>query len=164
MLQIHVTNVLPDQPIDNYYMVEAEGTVNLGPAYGTVRVVGMTIEEITKAIDQKLGQILSKPEVSVQLARVSGTQHYGPVSGRARRHHQPAAVRPGARGGHDGDEARVAIQKHLSQFLDSPELSVDVVAYNSKTYYVITQGAAVGDNVRRLPSPATRRCWTPSPR
>ena len=47
-------------------------------------------------------------------------------------------------------QARLAIQKHLSQFLDSPELSVDVVAYNSKTYYVITQGAAVGDNVRRF--------------
>ena len=48
-------------------------------------------------------------------------------------------------------EARIAIQNHLKQFLDSPELSVDVVAYNSKVYYVITQGAGLGDSVRRLP-------------
>jgi polysaccharide export outer membrane protein len=48
-------------------------------------------------------------------------------------------------------EARIAIQKHLAHYLDSPELSVDVLAYNSKVYYVITQGAGLGDNVRRLP-------------
>ena len=48
-------------------------------------------------------------------------------------------------------EAQLAIRKHLSQWLDSPELSVDVVAYNSKVYYVITQGAGLGDNVRRFP-------------
>ena len=28
---------------------------------------------------------------------------------------------------------------------------MDVVAYNSKVYYVITQGAGLGDNVRRFP-------------
>jgi polysaccharide export outer membrane protein len=48
-------------------------------------------------------------------------------------------------------EARIALQKHLERFLDSPELSVEVVAYNSKVYYVITQGAGMGDTVRRLP-------------
>jgi polysaccharide export outer membrane protein len=48
-------------------------------------------------------------------------------------------------------EARLAMQKHLAEFLDSPELSVDVQAYNSKVYYVITAGAGLGDNVRRFP-------------
>ena len=48
-------------------------------------------------------------------------------------------------------EARVAIEKHLQQFLDSPQVSVDVLAFNSKVYYVITQGAGLGDSVRRLP-------------
>ena len=152
VLQIHVTNTLPDQPIDNYYIVEAEGVVNLGPAYGTVRVVGMTIQEITKAIEQKLVQILSQPDVSVQLARVASTQQLtaqylvGPDGTINLRRYGLVHV-----AGMTVTEARLAIQKHLSQFLDSPELSVDVVAYNSKTYYVITQGAAVGDNVRRFP-------------
>ena len=53
VLQVRVANTLVDQPIDNYFMIEAEGTINLGPAYGTVRVVGMTIDEIKQAIDQQ---------------------------------------------------------------------------------------------------------------
>jgi polysaccharide export outer membrane protein len=49
------------------------------------------------------------------------------------------------------DEARAAIERHLSQFLDSPEVSVNVFAYNSKVYYIVTQGAGLGDNVVRVP-------------
>ncbi len=49
------------------------------------------------------------------------------------------------------DEARLAIEKHLAKFFVSPEVSVDVKGYNSQTYYVITDGAGMGDNVRRLP-------------
>ena len=48
-------------------------------------------------------------------------------------------------------EARLAIQKQLAAYLVSPEPLVDVVAYNSKVYYIITQGAGLGDSVRRLP-------------
>jgi polysaccharide export outer membrane protein len=152
VLQIRVTNVLPDQPIDNYYIVEAEGVVNLGPSYGTVRVVGMTIEEISKSIEQKLVRNFLNADVSVQLARVSSTQQLtaqylvGPDGTINLRRYGLVQV-----AGLTVTEARLAIQKHLSQYLDSPELSVDVGAYNSKTYYVITQGAAVGDNVRRFP-------------
>ena len=39
----------------------------------------------------------------------------------------------------------------MSQYFDSPEVAVDVIAYNSKVFYVITQGAGLGDNVRRVP-------------
>jgi polysaccharide export outer membrane protein len=152
VLQIRVSNTLIDQPIDNYYMVEAEGTVSLGPAYGTVRVVGMTIEEIKQAIDRKLREVLRRPEVSVQLARVSGAQ---PVSGQylvgpdgTINLRQYGVVHVA---GKTVTEARTALQKHLSQFLDSPDLSIEVVNYNSKVYYVITQGAGMGDTVRRLP-------------
>jgi polysaccharide biosynthesis/export protein len=35
--------------------------------------------------------------------------------------------------------------------LQDPEVSVEVFAYNSKNYYVITQGAGLGDGVTRLP-------------
>ena len=71
VLQIRA-NALPDQPIDNYYMVEAEGTINLGPPYGSVRVAGMTIEEVRTTLNKWLRQWLRDPTVSVQLARVSG--------------------------------------------------------------------------------------------
>ena len=151
VLQIRA-NALPDQPIDNAYLVEAEGTVNLGPVYGTVRVAGMTIDEIREALNKWLRQWLRNPAASVQLARVSGAQ---PVTGQY-------LVGPDGTinlrqygvvhiAGKTVTEARVAIQNHLKQWLDSPEASVDVVAYNSKVFYVITQGAGLGDNVRRLP-------------
>ena len=74
VLEIRVSNALMDQPIDNFFMVEAEGVVNLGPAYGTVRVVGMTLDEAKKAIEEKLGRMLRAPEVSVKLARVASSQ------------------------------------------------------------------------------------------
>jgi len=152
VLQIRVTGTLLDQPIDNYYLIEAEGTVNLGPAYGTIRVVGMTIEEAQKEIKRKLDLILTRPEVSVQLARASGLQ---PITG-------PYLVGPDGTinlrqygsvhvAGKTLSEAKLALEKHLSAWLDSPEASVDIASYNSKVYYVITEGAGQGDNVIRVP-------------
>jgi polysaccharide export outer membrane protein len=49
------------------------------------------------------------------------------------------------------DEARAAVEKQLSTFVKDPEVAVDVFAYNSKTYYVITQSAAQGDSVQQFP-------------
>ena len=74
VLEIYVAQALIDQPIDNYYLVEAEGVINLGPAYGTVRVVGMTLGEAKKALEQRLEKILHEPKASVKLARVSSMQ------------------------------------------------------------------------------------------
>jgi polysaccharide biosynthesis/export protein len=48
-------------------------------------------------------------------------------------------------------QAKDAIQLHLQQSLENPEVAVDVFAYNSKVYYVITQGAGLGDGVTRFP-------------
>jgi len=152
VLQIRVMGTILDQPIDNFYLVEGEGTVNLGPAYGTVRVGGMTIDEVTEAITKQLQQVLRAPEVSVQLARTAGTQ---PVTGQY-------LVGPDGTinlrtygvvhvAGKSVTEIKVALQKHLAQFFDSPEVSVDVLGYNSKVFYVITDGAGAGDVVRRIP-------------
>jgi polysaccharide export outer membrane protein len=151
VLQIHA-NTPPDQPIEQFLMVEAEGTINLGGPYGSVRVEGMTLDEVRSTLNKWLGQWLRDPAVSVQLAKIYGAQ---PVSGQY-------LVGPDGTinlrqygvihvAGKTVLEARVAIEKHLSQFLDSPQVAVDVVAYNSKVYYVVTQGAGLGDSVRRLP-------------
>ena len=164
VLQIQVMNTLLDHPIGptdaygrptpdgGYYLVEAEGMVNLGPAYGSVRVAGMTIEQIEEAIRLHLLQVLRDPAVSVKLARASGTQ---PITG-------PYLVGPDGTvnlrqygavhlAGRTLAEAKVALEKHLAQYFDSPEVSVDVAAYNSKVYYVVTEGAGLGDNVIRVP-------------
>jgi polysaccharide export outer membrane protein len=147
-----VVGTLLDQPIDGYYLVEGEGAINLGPAYGTVRVAGMTIPEAGRAITAHLEQILKRPEVSVQLARASGMQ---PITGTylvgpdgAINLRQYGMVHLA---GKTLVEAKLAIQQHLTQFLDSPEAWVDMAAYNSKVYYIITEGAGMGDNVVRVP-------------
>ena len=49
------------------------------------------------------------------------------------------------------EDARAAIEQQLSNFLDDPQVVVDIFAYNSKKYYVITQGAGFGDNVSTAP-------------
>jgi polysaccharide biosynthesis/export protein len=152
VLQIKAVGTILDQPIDGPFLVEGEGTVNLGPAYGSVRVGGMTIDEATDAMTKQLQLILRQPEVSVQLLRTAGTQ---PVSGQY-------LVGPDGTinlrtygvvhvSGKTVTEIKLALQKHLSQFFDSPEASVDVLGYNSKVFYVITDGAGSGDNVKRLP-------------
>jgi polysaccharide biosynthesis/export protein len=152
VLQIRVLGTILDQPIDGFYLVEAEGIVSLGPGYGTVRVAGMTIEESTATITDKLKGVLTSPEVSVQLSRTAGTQ---PVTGQY-------AVAPDGTvnlrqygmihvSGKTLTEIREDLTKHLGQYFDSPEVSVDVLAFNSKSFYVITEGAGMGDNIRRLP-------------
>ncbi len=151
VLQIRA-KALSDQPIDNCYTVGTDGTINLGPTYGSVRVTGMTIDEIRTTLNESLHRWIKDPSVSVQLARVSGVE---PLTGQYRvgfggliylRSYGVLKI-----AGKTVTEARVAIQDHLKQYLDSPELSVDVVACNSKVYYVITQVAGRDDKIQRLP-------------
>jgi protein involved in polysaccharide export with SLBB domain len=47
--------------------------------------------------------------------------------------------------------AKAAVESYLAQYFQTPEISVDVYAYNSKVYYIITQGAGLGDSIIRLP-------------
>jgi protein involved in polysaccharide export with SLBB domain len=49
------------------------------------------------------------------------------------------------------NEAEMTIANHLSTSLHNPRVNVDVVAYNSKSLYVITDGAGFGEQVVRLP-------------
>ena len=49
-------------------------------------------------------------------------------------------------------EIRRDLQKHLSQYFDSPDVSVEVRQVNSKVFYVITAGGGLGDNVKRVPA------------
>jgi len=151
-LLIRVDGEFPDQPIDNTYSVESDGTVNLGPTYGRAHVLGLTIEESEDAIREHLSQTLNNPVVSVSLLQSSGAQA---VTGQH-------IVRPdgymtlGSYGsvyvaGLTLDETKAAIEEKLSEELEDPEVYVDILAFNSKVYYVVTQGPGVGDNVARLP-------------
>ncbi len=73
-LLIRVLGALPDQPIADAFSVDPEGNVDLGPTYGSVKVVDLTIDEAQDAIRKHLSQSLEEPEVSVSLAFSSGAQ------------------------------------------------------------------------------------------
>ncbi|HVT30852.1 MAG TPA: polysaccharide biosynthesis/export family protein [Lacipirellulaceae bacterium] len=49
------------------------------------------------------------------------------------------------------EQARVAIQNRLLKFIATPHVVVDVFAYNSKNYYVISRGGNSGDTVQKFP-------------
>ena len=152
VLLIRVTGAFPDQPIDNGFSVDADGSVNLGPTYGRITVTGLTIEEAEDEIRKELSRILSDVDVSVSLLQSAGAQavtgqHLVGPDGR---------VNLGTYGsvflaGMTLEQARDAVELQLSKKLDNPEVFVDVLAYNSKVYYIVTQGGGFGDNVVRAP-------------
>jgi len=151
-LQIIVEGTLLEQPINGLYAVEPGGTIDLGPAYGKVLVGGLSLEEAQDAVFRHLRRILKEPQVSLTLAQAAGQQQIagehlvGP----------DGTINLGTYGtvyvtGMTLAEAKAAIERHLSAHLDAPLVSVDVFAYNSKVYYIITEGAGFGDNVARFP-------------
>jgi protein involved in polysaccharide export with SLBB domain len=149
---IRVANAFADQPIADAFFIDPGGSVDLGPTYGRVKVVGLTVDEAQSEIRRHLSQLIQDPIVSVSLAASSGAQQ---ISGEH-------LVGPDGRvnlstygqvyvAGMTLEQARAAIEKQLSNFLEDPQVAVDVFAYNSKTYYVITQGAGNGDDVAEFP-------------
>jgi len=151
-IHIQVWGTLPDAPIAGVFLVQPGGLVDLGPRYGTIKVAEQTIAETEVAIRDHLRQHLRDPLVSVSVAtiaakeQISGEFLVGP----------DGTVTLGSYGsvsvvGQTVSDAKRAIEMHLSRFLENPEVSVDVYAYNSKVYYIIMQGAGMGDGVYRLP-------------
>jgi polysaccharide biosynthesis/export protein len=152
VLMIRATGTLLEAPIDNYYLVDAEGNVDLGPAYGRIRIIGLTINEARSIITQFLGQILSQPDVSIQLARSGGTQQ---VTG-TYLVQQDGIINLRQYGvlnvsGKTLVEIKEAIEKQLWQYFDSPQVAVDVVGYNSKKYFVIRENSIDGEDVVDVP-------------
>jgi polysaccharide export outer membrane protein len=152
-LYVQASNTLAGEPINGVYSVDPDGTVNLGISYGgSIRLVGMTIEEARDAIEKHLGKIIKDTKVLVSLAQSRAMQQI-------RGEH---LVRPdgtiglGVYGsvyvaGKTLDEAKAEIEAHLSQFLLKPEIALDVFAYNSKVYYIVVDGGGYGEQVARLP-------------
>ena len=152
VLLIKVSGTLPEYPIFEPYPVDADGSVNLGPRYGRIKLIDLTIEEAEDEVRSYLSQSLTEPEVSISLVQAAGAQA---VSGQH-------LVGPDGRvnlatygsvyvAGMTLEEARHSIEQQLALKLDDPEVFVDMLAYNSKVYYIITQGGGFGDNVVRAP-------------
>jgi protein involved in polysaccharide export with SLBB domain len=150
---IQAADTLPNQPITGMYTVAPEGTVNLGYSYGMLSLAGLTVDDAQVAIARHLGRMLQNPQVAVSLIQFRGLQQ-------TRGEH---LVRPDGTislGSYGGvyvtgltiEQAKYVIERHLSHWLLNPEISLDIFAYNSKVYYVITDGAGYGEQVFRFPS------------
>jgi polysaccharide export outer membrane protein len=153
-LGVRVTDTLPEQPIQGVYGVEPDGRINLGYNYGSVSVSGMTIEEAEVAVKAHLRKSL-KPgyQVNVVLSDSRGLQlirgsHIVQTDG---------VVNLGLYGSVYVDnmtipQAKEAIEGHLAQFLVKPEISLTVSGYNSKVFYLVSDGGGVaGEQISRLP-------------
>jgi protein involved in polysaccharide export with SLBB domain len=151
-LQIIVPGAPQDQPIAGTFQVDSNGMVNLGGGYDSVKVGGMTLDEAQEAIARHLSRLIGQAQASVSLLQASGVQQIagehliGP----------DGYINLGIYGSvyvnnMTVDEARMAIETQLAQFLDQPKVSVDVLIYNSKFFYIINEGAGFGDQVVRIP-------------
>ncbi|MDA7950685.1 MAG: polysaccharide biosynthesis/export family protein [Pirellulaceae bacterium] len=151
-LQVVVSGTLPDQPIAGVFFVEANGTINIGPAYGSVKVMGLSIQEAEIRIMDHLKRTLQFPQVGVSLVQsaaqqqIAGEHLVGP----------DGMINLGVYGkvlvtGLTLDEARQRVEQRLEKYLDRPQVSLDVYAYNSKAYYVITEGAGLAEQVNKFP-------------
>ncbi len=152
-IQVPPTQTLPDQPVAGLFQVNSAGAVTLGPAYGSVAVEGMTLEEAAEEIKAHLENVIKLADVSVALATPAGKQSIAGEHLVA----QDGRVNLGVYGrvyvtGLTVEEAKRAIEEHLANYLERPEVSVEVSGYNSQVYYVITQGlgASAGDGVTRI--------------
>jgi len=151
-LLVRVTGEFPEEPIDDAYSVDADGSINLGPSYGRIEVVGETIEEAEQKIQSELAKILTNVDVSLSLLQGAGAQqitgqHLVGPDGR---------VNLGTYGsvfvaGMTIEATQAAIEDQLKLKLEDPKVFVDILAYNSKVYYIVTEGGGFGDDVSRLP-------------
>jgi polysaccharide biosynthesis/export protein len=152
ILLIRVLGTLKDQPIARQYPVETDGTVILGGPYGTIRVQGFTVEEAEADLTRMLKMILDHPTVSIQLTRTGAA---GQINGMYELHSDGTVNLRSCGIVYLADktvtEAREAVQARLSQFFDSPQVGVEVVQFNSKSYFVISESSTGSGLFRRCP-------------
>jgi polysaccharide export outer membrane protein len=152
VLIIRVTRTLPEAPIEGIYTVSPDGFINLGYNYGNFRVAGLTLDRIELGLRRSLARILKEPSVTLGLASFRGVQQI-------RGEHlvrQDGTISLGTYGclnvtGLTIAQAKCAVERYLSQYLQEPEISLDVFAYNSKVYYVIADGGGYGQVIHRYP-------------
>lgn len=152
VIALTVLGTYPDEPIAGEYPIEAGGVVELGYGYGSVEIAGRTVAQAAELIETHLRTQLRDPQVSLSLRMVGSMQQ---ISGE----HivsSDGTITLGQYGsvtivGLTLDETRNAIAEHLSEFFTNPQVSVSVFSFNSKGYYVITQGGGLGDSLVRLP-------------
>ena len=153
VLSISSSGLLEEGTLDGEYTIQPNGTLQLGYSYGAISAVGKTVEQLQRDITALLRKDYVKAKAWITLLQTSAQQE---IAGE----HLVAPdgkVNLGTYGrvrvvGMTIEEAQSAVQTHLSQFLENPRIALDVFGFNSKVFYVITQGAGLGDQVVIIPS------------
>jgi polysaccharide export outer membrane protein len=153
VVSIFSSGLPEEEAIAGEYTLQPNGTIQLGHSFGTIHAIGISVEELQEKILTSLKQKYKEPTVWVTLLQMGAQQqiigeHLVAPDGK---------VNLGTYGrvrlvGLTIEEAQAKVQTHLSKYLESPEIALDVYGYNSKVFYVITQGAGLGDQVVILPS------------
>jgi len=153
VLAVTVANTLEKEPIDGLFPVEPDGVITLGGRYKSVKVVGLTLAEAKVAIQKHLDGILKEPKVTnVAVAEGRGVQLV-----RGQHLVRPdGTVTLGSYGsvivaGLTLKEAKALIEAQLGKYLQSPEVILNVIGYNSKVYYVVFDLGGSGQQLIRLP-------------
>ena len=149
-----ITTGLPEETVlGGEFVVQADGSLQLGLGFGSMLAAGKTVEALQAELLERLKQRFNEPEVSITLVQMVTHQqiagdHLVAPDGK---------VNLGTYGrvrvvGLTMEEAKAAIELHLAATIENPQIALDVLGYNSKVYYVVTQGAGLGDGVIILPS------------
>lgn len=153
VVAVAATGLLEEEQITGEYAIQPGGMIQLGYKIGPIQAAGLTVDELQANLDQRLRAVYNDPQVWVTLSQLGAQQQ---IAGE----HLVAPdgkVNLGTYGrvrvvGLTMEEARATIESHLSAYLDAPQISLDVLGYNSKVFYVVTQGAGLGDGVAILPT------------
>jgi polysaccharide biosynthesis/export protein len=153
VLSINTSGLTEADEIAGNYTIQPNGTIQLGHSLRPIQAAGHTADEVQSTILQQMGKQYTNPDVWVTLLQMGAQQQ---IAGE----HLVAPdgkVNLGTYGrvrvvGMTIEEAQAAVRAHLAQYLDAPEIALDVLGYNSKVYYVVTQGAGFGDQVVILPA------------
>jgi len=152
--QYELDREISNKIINGDFLIGADGKIDLGPAYGAVTIEGLNLEQAREALRKHFEQEaeLKDPSFTMFLPDVAGRQaitgeHLIRLDG---------TISLGIYGnvyvsGMTMPEVKAAVEAHLSTQMHRPEVTVDVLAYNSKVFYVIMDGGGYGEQVLRLP-------------
>jgi polysaccharide export outer membrane protein len=108
------------QRIEGQFLVTPDGSINLG-IYGKIRVAGLTLEQVADAVAARLLELMPGLMQGVKIPDKDGKETV--------------------------DAQKEWRQNFTSLELIKKEMQVDVLSYNSKFYYVITDGGGYGQQV-----------------
>jgi beta-lactamase regulating signal transducer with metallopeptidase domain/protein involved in polysaccharide export with SLBB domain len=156
-LHVQVSGAMPEQPIDNNYTVDPDGTINLGPTYGRVDVFRRNIAEAQQEVEKSLAQILEKPAATVEWSAAYLHESDSEPSFAGKQYvTSDGDVNLGYYGrvsiaGCTLEEAEKLIEERLLESFEEADIRLTMALCNSKVAYLILRESAGVDSVMRIP-------------